>query len=238
MKNIITFGTFSKELFHTPSVHPVPMSEYPIEWYEKIKPEKLRIDGEEGKTVRACPSFTEIYEEGFVILAPTDYNITLTPDGQMFWEAARSFRTVLERDDIEFHYNEQLVDHLPEDFDTKMIVKINTPWKAFTPKGYSIRIMKMPLTSGKDWEPSYGVLRTDKNYHLNFQINVKNNTEPISIKQGEPLALVVPFKREKYKSKIVDLTEKNKESTLYHSHYLKTYGSFKINFRRDYWSEE
>ena len=144
----------------------------------------------------------------------------------------------MERDDIEFHYNEQLVDHLPKDFDTKMIVKVNTPWKAFTPKGYSIRIMKTPFTSGKDWEPSYGVLRTDKNYHLYFQINIKNNTEPISIKQGEPLALIVPFKRENFKSKIVDLNEKNKESIQYYSHYLKTYGSFKMNFRRDYWNEE
>ena len=72
------------------------------------------------------------------MLAPTDYKISVMPNGQLFWEAARSFKTVLERDDIEFHYNEQLVDHLPKDFDTKMIVKINTPWKAFTPKGYSI----------------------------------------------------------------------------------------------------
>jgi len=238
MKNIITFGTFSKDLFHTESVHPIPMSEYPIEWYENIKAEKLYIENEEGKNVKSCPSFTEVYQEGFVIPSPTDYKITVTEDGMFFWDAAKSFANILERDDIEHHYNEQLVDHLPKDFDTKMIVKINTPWKAFTPKGYSIRIMKMPLTNTKDWEPTYGLLRTDKNYHLNFQINIKTNERCVFIKQGQPLALIVPFKRESYKSQIVDLNEKNKFSIQYYKHYLKTYGSFKMNFRKDYWSEE
>ena len=83
-----------------------------------------------------------------------------------------------------------------------------------------------------------GLLRTDKNYHLNFQINIKTDQKGIFIKQGQPLALIVPYKRETYKSKIVDLNEKNKFSIQYHKHYLKTYGSFKMNFRKDYWSEE
>ena len=95
MKNIITFGTFSKDLFHTESVHPIPMSEYPIDWYENIKAEKIHIDNEEGKNVKSCPSFIEVYQEGFVIPAPTDYKITVTEDGLFFWEAAKSFSNIL-----------------------------------------------------------------------------------------------------------------------------------------------
>ena len=56
------------------------------------------------------------------------------------------------------------------------------------------------------------------------------------ISQGEPLALIVPYKREDFKSQIVDLNEKNQYSTQYHKHYLKTYGTFKPNFRKDYWA--
>lgn len=236
MKNIITFGTFSKDIYYTEQIHPIPMSEYPIEWYENIKAEKLYFDGQDGKNVKSCPSFIEIYQEGYVIPSPTDYSISVTPKGDFFWECARSFKDVMERDDIEYHYNEQLVSHLPKDYDTKMIIKINLPWKVFTPKGYSIRIMKMPFTSNKLWEPTYGVLRTDRNYHLNFQTNIKTNTEEVFISQGEPLALIVPYKREDFKSQIVDLNEKNQYSTQYHKHYLKTYGTFKPNFRKDYWA--
>lgn len=237
MANIITFGTFSKDLYYTEEIHPIPMSDYPIEWYESIKAEKLTLDNEEGKNVKSCPSFIETYKEGYVIPAPTDYRISVHEDGSFFWEVARSFKDTIERDDIEYHYNEQLVNHLPDDFDTKMIIKINTAWKVFTPKGYSIRIMKMPFTSNKNFEPTYGQLRTDKNYHLNFQINIKTNTEEVLIKQGEPLALIVPFKRENFKSQIVDLNEKNIFSIAYYKHYLKTYGSFKINYRKDYWKK-
>ena len=43
------------------------MSEYKVDWYENIKSEKLHIENEEGKNVKSCPSFTEIYKEGFVI---------------------------------------------------------------------------------------------------------------------------------------------------------------------------
>ena len=34
--------------------------------------------------------------------------------------------------------------------------------------------------------------------------------------------------------KYVDLNEKNQYSTQYHKHYLKTYGTFKPNFRKDW----
>ena len=235
VKNIITFGTFSKDLYYTENLHPVPMSKYKIEWYENIKPQKFVVDGYEGKTVKACPSFTEIYEEGFVVLAPTDYKITIMPDGQLLWQAARSFRKVMEKDDVEYHFDEQLVNYLPKNFDTKKIIKINTPWKAFTPKGYSVRIMKMPLTDSTEWENSYGVLRTDKNSHLNFQLNVKVTDKPIHINQGDPIGLLVPFKRDKYTSQIINLNDKNKYSIAYHKQFLNTYGTFKLNFRKDYW---
>ena len=129
MGKIITFGTFSKDIFYTKEVHPIPMSEYPIEWWENIKTEKIYLDNQEGKNAKACPSFVEIYQEGYVIPAPTDYKIVVTPTGEFFWETARTFRQTIDgessnKDDIEHHYNDQLVNHLPKDFDTKMIVKI------------------------------------------------------------------------------------------------------------------
>ena len=244
MGKLITFGTFSRDIFYTEEVHPIPMSEYPIEWWENIKTEKIKFhDGQEGKNAKACPSVVEIYQEGYVIPAPTDYKIKVTPTGEFFWEAAFTFRRDMDggssdKDDIEYHYNDQLVHHLPEDFDTKMIIKINLPWKVFTPNGYSIRIMKMPFTSNKNWEPTYGVLRTDRNHHLNFQTNIKTDTEEVFINQGEPLALIVPYKREEFKSNIVDLNDKNEHSIKYHKHYLKTYGKYKTNFRKDYWSDK
>ena len=230
--NIISFGTFSKDLYYSKNLHPIKFSEYSIDWFDKIKTSKSELNNI--KTVAACPSFNEIYNEGFVILAPTDYKFIVTKEKQLFWETAFSFKDVTNVDDVEFHFNEQYVNYMPKNFNIKMIVKINTPWKLFTPKGYSIRIMELPLTINNKWNPTYGILRTDKNYHLNFQLNIKTNEE-ILIKQGDPLALIVPFKRENYKHKVINLNKKNEFSIKYYSHYLKTYGSFKRNFRKDYW---
>ena len=56
------------------------------------------------------------------MLAPTDYKITIMPDGQLLWQAARSFRKVMEKDDVEYHFDEQLVNYLPKNFDTKKML--------------------------------------------------------------------------------------------------------------------
>ena len=73
---------------------------------------------------------------------------------------------------------------------------------------------------------------------FNFQTNIKTDTEEVFINQGEPLALIVPYKREEFKSNIVDLNDKNEHSIKYHKNFLKTYGTFKINFRKDYWNDK
>ncbi len=69
----------------------------------------------------------------------------------------------------------------------------------------------------------------------------QKSNDQIFIKQGTPLCLIVPFKREKFTHRMVDLSAKSKYRgkfyKIYKRHYLKTYGSEKPKFRQDYWKD-
>ena len=42
------------------------------------------------KTIKACPSFVELWDEGFVIPAPCDY-ILQWIDGELYWRTRATF---------------------------------------------------------------------------------------------------------------------------------------------------
>jgi len=242
----LTFGAISDDYFYTPTVHPIPIKDWNIGWYEKMKQaskeNKLYFEKQNSsRTVRHCPSFVEIFQNGYVIPAPADYFIHLDKDGDLIWHTSFSFLGQTGNQDISFHYDDQLIDHLPNHSDYLRIAKINLPFKLFTPKGYSIQMMRMPYEDFSQWEAVYGMLRTDKNHNMNIQLAIKSHDQ-IFIKQGTPLCLIVPFKREKFTHKMVDLSDKSKYTgkfyKIYKKHYLKTYGSEKPKFRQDYWKEE
>jgi hypothetical protein len=236
----IVFGSLSDAYLATPSVHPIPIKDYPIDWFKNIKKPNERPNYFDGmntnKTIKGCPSFVEIFENGFVIPAPTDYFIHYTEEGHFMATTPFSFRDDLREDDITYHHQSQMIDHMPEYNPYKLIVKLNLPVKMFTPKGYSVAFMRMPFGDHTDFEAIYGNMRTDKLHHLGIQCGIKHNNQ-ILIKQGTPLVLIVPFKREKFTHKIVDIKKTNKYRKQWLSTWLKTYGSASPKFRKHYWSD-
>ena len=228
MKNI-TFGTNSKELLLNKNLHPVPLKQAIPDYLKKLKPQKVKfIKGQlqQISNFKSCPSYIDVYQYGYAILAPSDISIEMKQDGIFNWSVASSFR----QNDVEQHYNEQLVEHIPIDKNIIGIAKYNTPWKIFTPKGYSCRQIPVPLSYDTEWEAFEGILRTDKIHELNIQLVIKTN-EPIFIPQGTPLCVYVPFKRDAFNIKVVDLTKNNKYSKLRSSKYLNMYGTFEKNIR-------
>ena len=85
----------------------------------------MRYEATEDETVayfKAIANSTDL--EIMIYNNPIDYKIKVTPTGEFFWEAAFTFRRDMDggssdKDDIEYHYNDQLVYHLPKDFDTQ-----------------------------------------------------------------------------------------------------------------------
>ena len=169
----------------------------------------------------------EVFKYGYALLAPCDLNIQILQDGTLKWETGSVFQTTTSEFDI--HTNDQFVSHTPKNINIKAIIKYNYPFKVFTPKGYSCRQIPLPLQYNKEWEVFEGVLRTDKIHHVHLQLIIKTHNN-IFIEQGTPLAVFVPFKREKFKSKIININSNNKYGIKYNKEYLNYYGKFKSKY--------
>lgn len=239
-KNEIIFASVAQELSEDVSnIMPKPQRYFIPSWFKKVK----SVDSGESwnyisktKTVRKCPSFVEIWNEGFVITAPTDYLIKVNTDGTFQWKTAYSFEKYQQAEDVEQHYNVQMIDYYP-DKSYKKILKLQLPYRVYTANGVSCR--QTPLmfqdNQNKDWEVPHGIVRTDKVHELNVQLIIKTFDE-IVIPKGTPLCVYAPFKRQQYKHKNLYLLDDKNLLKHDQKNYVKMFGTFKSN-SKFYWSE-
>lgn len=241
----IQFIINDKYWLENKELHPKPIKEYQPDWFKNLKPDNHNpINNFVNKIVkssRSCPSFIEVYQEGFVVVAPVDY-ILMWNDEDKTWGWHCSL--VLNRGDYGVYYEEvnthpdsQFLDHISIK-DYKHIFKINLPLKVVTPNGYSCRQLPIPYDNNKDFEAIYGIIRTDKWHEPNIQLAYKSTKQEIRIKAGTPLCVYAPFKREKFDVEIID---GNKKSNIVDKVYNTTklaYGSYErktkvLNYFKD-----
>jgi len=229
----VIYAVKNSGLLEIPSLLPEPMKTFAPEWWKKM-PIRMDIPFDDGyvpykksnfKSARQCPSFVEVFKEGYVIKAASDMWFFYDDESKR-WR--HELPTSGNFQMIETHANEQFVDYLPEQSDIKFVFKYTTPYLIFTDKGYSTRQIPMPYDFNKDWHVSYGVYKTDKLHEVNIHINFTSEDKEILIKQGTPLCVHIPYKRIEPKLKIVefdgrkDLQNKWKKSLL-----LSSFGNFK-----------
>ena len=198
MKEIIFTSPYDLHLVEETCIQPAK-NFIPEHWKNLTyyKDNKSNIKGY-NKTAKACPSFAEIFKEGYVLPSPCD--IWLYTDGEDWkWETA----TPVDFIDISHHAGFQYFNSVP-DTDVKMVFKLDNIWNCITPKGYSIRQIPMLYHHNPDFHTLYGVIDTDKLHELNPQIAFTSTKNEIVINKGTPLCYYVPFKREKYKYSIVE----------------------------------
>jgi hypothetical protein len=229
----IQFVIKDKHYLANKDIHPKPMSEYVPEWYKNMQPGKPKsksfFDMVDIKSnVKSCPSFVEIFKEGFVLLAPCDFILSYNKETKKW-----AWKTPIVYDNFEFlsgaefvtvHDNDQMLEHATNNNLYKLIFKINLPMKIITPNGYSVRQIPMPYYFNDDWEALYGVFKSDKVHEINIQIGYKTDKEEILIKRGEPLCVYIPFKRENFKLDIVDYNKTQPNILLINEN--KMYSSF------------
>lgn len=224
--NKIEFFTNNKKLLSFPELLPQPARNFIPDWYKKTPVDDKNINDyvakliPSGRTVKTCPSFMEIFNEGFVLVAPCDIWIRVEEDGTWQWKTAYAdFQ-------IEEHGDRQMVNHLPEK-NIKKILKFVSPWYAKTPKGYSVRQIPMVYhyKQMKDWHIPYGVIKTDQHYFLNNQICITSDNNEILIKRGDPLNYLIPYKREKFTLKIGDFNKHTKDIDKQHMEFTSQFRS-------------
>jgi hypothetical protein len=200
----IKWTSLEKTLMDIPDLHPQPAKNYIPDWYKKTpvtNNKKLKLENNNdykkllplGRTVKTCPSFHDVFEDGIVLLSPCDIFLSYK---EGFYEIKISVNSQHITGD--FHGPEQFLDHY-QDKDIKAVFKINMPYLLQTPKGYSIRQIPYMYADHTDWYVPYGIIDSDNYHEVNPQILYTSEKDEILIKRGEPLCYLVPFKREKVK---------------------------------------
>lgn len=171
---------------------PKPAKHYIPKWFKDM-PQKM---GEglvpHTRTAKMCPSFIDIWNEGFVVPAPCDIHISYNKDTQD-WEWA----TPMEEIWLDVHGNPQMLDWTNQD-KYKCVFKLPIPFAAIVPKGYNFRQVPMMYHYNTDFEVAYGVYRADQVAEITVQVMYTSDKPEILIKQGEPLCYLIPYKREKF----------------------------------------
>jgi len=176
------------------------------------------------KGARHCPSFVEVFREGYVLVAPCDIHMFFQ-DGEFFMNPSNDEFV------IRTHAPEQFMDYIPEDTGIRATVNINTGWFGITPKGYGLRYLPLMYNFNKEWSANYGVVHTDKLHELSVQIFYTSDKNEILIKQGEPLCYIIPYKRESFNWTITPVTKKLMQK-IRTGHY-KVVNKFKTGYSRN-----
>ena len=123
----IKFVTVSDVLFYEEELLPQPISNFIPEWFKDIKnysnDSKHDITSKV-KTVKTCPSFVDIFQQGYVIPAPVDYVFKVNTKEDWSWEIPLAFEKENKMIDVDIHDDIQMVDHLPKNSKIKKVFKL------------------------------------------------------------------------------------------------------------------
>ena len=169
----------------------LPAKEFIPDWWKRVQ---RKIDTIDDKgTVRNCPSFPEYINQGFVVPLWCDLYLEIEQEGTWKW------RTPDKNFSFATHNNTQFRDWLPRHMqdNTSLVVKPNCPWRVKTPPGWSVWQLPMYYHYNTMFETLPGIIWSDIHHEVNQQMLMKRYGE-FFIPRGTPLAMYVPYERNKY----------------------------------------
>lgn len=206
---------------------PKPSSNYIPDWYKNAKSynssdgkKTLTLDGTPLTTIKKCMPVWDMMTAGYILETPYDIYVRQTPEGPFFqWGEMQA---------IAFQAIEQTQNH-PSFRDVNYAVRIVHPWSIKTPKGWSILIMQPTHREPTPISILPGIVDTDTfSIPFNMFLKLVDSKFEGMIEAGTPFAQIIPFKREKWISKLGGNKERNKYlsdirrfSTLFFDKYKK-----------------
>lgn len=166
--------------------------------------------GVAASTVKRCMPIFDGMTAGYMLSAPCDIHLDATNPDRLEWSIPMALQG-MKADMFAFHSPEQYENYPvdPEKYH-KQIFRIMPGWAVGTDDGYST-LYTNPYHSDDSPLWAFGaIVDTDKfvtEGHLSFL--VKKDFKGI-IKQGTPIAQLIPFKREAWESEIIDAKDAKK----------------------------
>jgi hypothetical protein len=188
---------------------PLPASRYIPEWYRKqpgsINDDASIVSGTLTSTVKRCMPIFDAMTIGYMFVAPCDIFIDATDPEKLVKSVPAAIKMGYSSDTFATHAPEQY-SHFPIDSSIyhKELLRINTFWSAGTERGTSSIIMQPIHQDVSSLMAITGLVDTDKmitDGHFSFL--VKKGFKGV-IKQGTPLAQIIPFERSVWQSEVVD----------------------------------
>ena len=108
------------------------------------------------------------------------------------------------------HADVQFRDWVPKHVkdNTSMVLKPACPWRIKTPPGWSVWQLPMYYDFNPVFEVLPGIIWSDRHHEINQQMLMKRYGE-FFIKRGTPLAMYVPYERNKYTYDVSGPNEQN-----------------------------
>ena len=202
----------------------LPAKEFIPDWWKKVERFINKKHDQKG-TVRNCPSFPEYINQGFVVPLWCDLHITIKHDG-FEWHTPDKMFSFSSHSDVQFR------DYLPQHMkdNTSMVLKPSCPWRVKTPPGWSVWQLPMTYHYNPIFETLPGIIWSDIHHEINQQMLMRQYGEFV-IKRGTPLAMYVPYERNKYTYDVSGPNEQNSKwaNTSYAYVRTKFKGGYKLH---------
>jgi hypothetical protein len=183
--------------------------------YKKIREEEDPIKFKFSHITR-CPGINQIQKTGWIQRSWQDIAIKTNGDGKSF-----HWLTPIDQNktDVDHTWKWPYVNQHPESLyakfnpdpkSLKTVIKIQSPWMAYIPKGYYLMSMPIPYPDNKDFTASIGFLDPDfgPNF-LNVQIFWHTLNDEIVIPAGTPLCQYILVKKNNVKSLVREYEKKD-----------------------------
>ena len=193
---------------HHKDTFPKPQraSKFMPEWYKNLQKDIPGSAMGEAGTVRRCVPVLDSICNGYIIPAWCDHHVSVKWEEGEDGEPVKTIFVSIPGDiglaeKVGTHGWQQVGDQCPiKKFPMgQVLLKFINPWVIETPPGYSV-LFKSPPHQFSDVHIMEGVVDTDE-YHrqIHFPFFWSGQDEgEYTIKTGDPLVHVVPFKRESY----------------------------------------
>jgi hypothetical protein len=207
---------------------PLPASQLIPDWYKKMPSydnnKKTPTFGGTQTTIKKCIPVFDAITIGYLIVSYCDLHVSIV-NGEPFYLAPQAIHP------IESHPRKQSYKHpAANEFD---FPKWKNAWSIKTPVGYSCLFIPPMHRPNERFTILEGVVDTDKyTAPVHFPFVSKTPSETFLIPAGTPIAQVIPFRRDEWKSSFSADQEHIKKVTKYAT------SVFFDKYKRMFWSRK
>ena len=202
------------------------------QWAKRMRAEAASIKpavGQRFEHVSRCSGLNAIMSRGWVQRAWQDIAISPTGDGNFEWatpiDQKAMHNDVSVGDYVGFHTN-TYAEAIGDTSALRQIVKIQSPWVAYIPTGYSLLCAPVAYPDNVQYEAASGILDSAGRFpvQLAVQLVFRNLKEPTVIRAGDPLCQYFLVKSEPQLSEVRSATDIDRR--LYKAAFIASRGRF------------